>query len=168
MPLQENNMTPTIFYDRYGNVVTPTQQSIIKPRQGVFVLARAAQAVLLVWQEFTRGIPELPGGGIDPGETADQATSREWAEETGIGFDLEGPLKEFRHTRGFFAEDKNEFWIYDQTFRLYHFTGAVVTGSKWRNPEGDLVGWEKITVLPKLPINRAHWCGIIELMPELG
>jgi 8-oxo-dGTP pyrophosphatase MutT (NUDIX family) len=156
------------FYTRHGHIVTPSENAVIKPRQGVFVLALADRAALLVWQEFTKGIPELPGGGIDPGESADQAAMREWHEETGLPFDLEGPLKEFRHTRGFFAEDKNEFWIYDQTFRLYRYTKAIVTGKKWRNPENDLAGWENISDLAKLPINRAHWRGMTQLMPELA
>jgi len=33
-------------------------------------------------------VPELPGGGVEDGETLDEATQREWAEEVGIAFEV--------------------------------------------------------------------------------
>ncbi len=158
---------PPIFYDRRGNVVTPATQSIVKPRRGVFALALAARAVALVRQEFAKDIPELPGGGIEEDESADLAIQREWLEETGLIFDMEGPFgKEFQHVRGFYAEDKKEFWIYDQTFRLYHYKGEAVIGTVWRNPEGDQASWVDVKDLPNLSINRAHWCAIPFLLAQ--
>jgi 8-oxo-dGTP pyrophosphatase MutT (NUDIX family) len=159
-----------IFYDRRGNVVTPDAQSIIKPRRGVFALAVAVgdDAVMLSAEACAPGVPELPGGGVEEGETLDEATQREWAEEVGIAFDVEGPFRQFQHVRGFYADDRNEFWIYDQTFRLYHFLGRVQIGQKWRNPEGGTAGWEAIASLPTLSINRAHWCAIPSLLSSLA
>jgi 8-oxo-dGTP pyrophosphatase MutT (NUDIX family) len=159
-----------IFYDRRGNVVTPDAQSIIKPRRGVFALAVAIgdDAVMLSAEACAPGVPELPGGGVEEGETLDEATQREWAEEVGIAFDVEGPFRQFQHVRGFYADDRNEFWIYDQTFRLYHFLGRVQIGQKWRNPEGGTAGWEAIASLPTLSINRAHWCAIPSLLSSLA
>jgi 8-oxo-dGTP pyrophosphatase MutT (NUDIX family) len=151
-----------IFYDRRGSVITPDARSIIKPRRGVFVLAVAmqAQAIMLSAEHCAPDTPELPGGGIEEGETLDQAVRREWAEEVGIPFDLKGPLQQFQQLRGFYADHRNEFWVYDQTFQLYHFRARVDIDKKWLNPEGGTAGWEPIAWLPKLPINRAHWCAI--------
>ena len=101
------------------------------------------------------------------GETLDEATRREWAEEVGIAFNVEGPFKEFQHVRGFYCDDRDEFWIYDQTFRLYHFLGDVNSGEKWLNSEGGTSGWEAISTLPQLSINRAHWCAIPTLLAGL-
>jgi 8-oxo-dGTP pyrophosphatase MutT (NUDIX family) len=155
-----------IFYDRHGNVVTPGARSIIKPRRGVFALVVAidAGAIMLSAEDCAPGVPELPGGGIEEGETLDAATMREWAEEVGIAFDVEGPFRQFQHVRGFYADHRDEFWIYDQTFRLYHFHGQVNIGQKWRNSEGGMAGWEAIASLPALSINRAHWCAIPTLL----
>jgi 8-oxo-dGTP pyrophosphatase MutT (NUDIX family) len=161
---------PTIFYDRHGSVITPDAQAKIKPRRGVFALAVAGEnsAVMLSAEACAPGVPELPGGGIEEGETLDQAIKREWAEEVGIPFNAVGPLGEYRHVRGFFADDRNEFWIYDQTFRLYHFLDEAQMGKKWLNSEGGTAGWEPIASLPALHINRAHWCAIPVLLSGLS
>jgi 8-oxo-dGTP pyrophosphatase MutT (NUDIX family) len=161
--------TSIIFYDRRGNVVTPDAQSIIKPRRGVFALVVTPDdnAIMLSAEACAPDVPELPGGGIEDGETLDEATKREWAEEVGIAFNVRGPFQRYQHVRGFYADDRNEFWIYDQTFRLYRFLDRAKIGQKWLNPEGGTAGWEAIASLPQLSINRAHWCAIPTLLSSL-
>jgi 8-oxo-dGTP pyrophosphatase MutT (NUDIX family) len=113
-------------------------------------------------------VPELPGGGIEDGESLDEAIRREWSEEVGIAFDVEGPLDSFRQVRGFYADDRREFWIYDQTFRLYHYLGQAKPGDQWQNSEGGIAGWAAIGTLPALCINRAHWRAIPALLSSLA
>jgi hypothetical protein len=84
-----------------------------------------------------------------------------------IPFDVIGPFERFQHVRGFYADHRDEFWIYDQTFCLYHFLGKATVGQKWLNSEGGTVGWEAIECLPNLLINRAHWCAIPSLLATL-
>jgi len=161
---------PIVFYDRRGNVVTPDDRSFIKPRRGVFALAAAVDdsAIMLSAELCAPDVPELPGGGVEAGESLDDAIRREWSEEVGIPFDVEGPFDHFQHVRGFYSDDRNEFWIYDQTFRLYRFMGQAEVGRKWRNSEGGTTGWVAIDSLPAMSINRAHWCAIPTLLSSLA
>src|SRR6202140_547281 len=105
-------MGSIVFYDRRGNVVTPHAQSTIKPRRGVFALVVAINddAIMLAAEACAPDVPELPGGGIEDGETLDEAIKREWAEEVGIAFNVTGPWQQFQHVRGFYADDRREFW----------------------------------------------------------
>ncbi|MGA9026452.1 MAG: NUDIX hydrolase [Steroidobacteraceae bacterium] len=167
MPLESDRAAAAVsFFDRRGNQSVPRADSIVKPRRGVFalVVALTDQAIMLAAEACAPDVPELPGGGIEAGETLDEAIAREWAEEVGIAFDVQGPFERFQHVRGFHADDRDEFWIYDQTFLLYHFTGRVNAGRKWSNSEGGIAGWVEIATLPKLTINRAHWCAIPALL----
>jgi hypothetical protein len=71
--------------------------------------------------------------------------------------------------RGFYTDGRRkEFWIYDQTFRLYHYTGEAIIGATWRNSEGDQASWVDVNDLPNLPVNRAHWCAIPFLLEQVG
>jgi 8-oxo-dGTP pyrophosphatase MutT (NUDIX family) len=172
IPTESGNAADSsiIFYDRRGNIVTPDAGSIIKPRRGVFALAIAVNesAIMLSAEVCAPDVPELPGGGVEADESLDEAIRREWAEEVSIAFDAEGPLDSFRHVRGFYADDRREFWIYDQTFRLYRFLGDAKAGEKWLNSESGTAGWAAIATLPALRINRAHWCAIPPLLSSFA
>ncbi len=103
---------------------------------------------MMLWPEFTHGIPDLPRGGVDEGETLEQVAQREWFEETGLPFDpTGGVMNRYSHVRGFYAEDNGEFLVYEQTFFLYPFERKQPLGEKWRNPEGDLAGWVALNQL---------------------
>lgn len=163
-------MTETVFYNRRGEIVAPQAGAVIRPRQAVYALLVQAGHVLLIWPNFTNGIPDLPGGGIDAGENEDQALAREWVEETGAAFPAEAQevtAARYRHVRGFHAEEDAEFWIYEQSFRLYRHN-APVTAGRWVNPEGHQAGWEPLATLTTLPLNRAHWLAVERWLPILG
>jgi 8-oxo-dGTP diphosphatase len=66
---------------RFGRPPTPGQRYI--PRPGVYAIIDAGDGLLATFQEEPRPELQLPGGGIDPGESPRVALSREVMEETG-------------------------------------------------------------------------------------
>ncbi|MGR3484356.1 MAG: NUDIX domain-containing protein [Paracoccaceae bacterium] len=66
---------------RFGSPPRPGLRHVHRP--GVYVVAIRGGAVLATLQAGGDGVPELPGGGVDPGEQPLSALHREVAEETG-------------------------------------------------------------------------------------
>ncbi len=60
---------------------TPTRY-VAEPLEFAVMIAKHQEGFFLVYNRY-RGLWELPGGLIDPGETAEEAATREFFEETG-------------------------------------------------------------------------------------
>ncbi|KAF0676340.1 NUDIX domain-containing protein [Profundibacterium mesophilum] len=66
---------------RYGG--RPEASRVYIPRPGAYAILLRAGQILLTWQGAQRRELQLPGGGIDPGESPIGALHREVFEETG-------------------------------------------------------------------------------------
>ena len=75
----QSGVAAVVFYDRRGQVLTPDARAIVKPRRGVFALVVAVHhdAIMLSAEACAPDTPELPGGGIESGETPDAAIERD-------------------------------------------------------------------------------------------
>jgi len=67
---------------RFVALHTVPEEAPSSPPRFAVVIARHAGGVVLVYSRY-RKVWELPGGLIDPGETAREAAAREFVEETG-------------------------------------------------------------------------------------
>ena len=89
-------MTPLL---QFG---TPDPGVTYKPRTGAYGILLRDGRLACAQIGYTKFTYDLPGGGVDPGETPDQALRREFLEETGLEV-----------KPGLLAAEFNHYWIHD-------------------------------------------------------
>ena len=68
-----------------------------KPRQGAYGILWRDGLIACAQIGYSDFEYDLPGGGIDPGETPEQAVVREFGEETGLEVRVKAPVTELMH-----------------------------------------------------------------------
>ena len=117
-----------------------------KPRPGAYGVVLDSGGRLLVVEEFARLY--LPGGGLDPGETPEQALHREFEEETGYTVTIDSVIGEARE------------YVADETpgvaaaFNKYCYLYVVrLTGG---------------TGVPTIDSNKPSWVAVAQALPMLS
>ena len=120
-----------------GFVVPAPQDRPRFDRRAVRVLVVDEADRMLLFQDSDLGLDPVahwwvtPGGGVDPGETPEQAAAREVLEETGWA---PGPLT---HWTGFHPSNG----LSDQRFELFGAEGATRVGEPSDPYESERVEW---------------------------
>jgi 8-oxo-dGTP pyrophosphatase MutT (NUDIX family) len=101
------------------------------------------RGVLLLWRHRfitdTWGW-EIPAGGIDPGETPEEAALRETIEETGWEPTMLRPLTRYQPTNG----------LSDQVFNLFIAGGATHVGEPTDPGEAERIEWVPVAELRRI------------------
>jgi ADP-ribose pyrophosphatase YjhB (NUDIX family) len=128
----------------------------VQPRQGARVIVRDRDGLLLLFEGVDPTMPEVrfwftPGGGLDTGETFEEAAARELREEAGYELRVLGDVVH---------EDEVEFAFEGVTYRQRQRFFAVsvpVAGPITRLDRG---GW---TDIERRSITRYRWWSLDEL-----
>lgn len=120
------------FVDRHGNIRTVSRETQdIERRFGVFAVISAHGNTLFTKPPWAPSFAELPGGGIEKGETILEAMRREIMEETGLIVNpraFKDPKIVERQRINFCAEaadGTNLFYDYSQTFLHYDISDFI-------------------------------------------
>lgn len=124
-------------------------------RVGAYGVALAENGVLLVHKGPNgcyRGLFDLPGGGIETGETPEEALRREFLEEVGMTFDKMHLLYNLSHT--FEVEDEGLNYTFHQFGHIYvvHY----VRPSPYYYPQ-DVFEWFEFAKLKKEQLTPFAW-----------
>ncbi|MCO8272950.1 NUDIX domain-containing protein [Actinoplanes sp. TRM 88003] len=115
----------------------------LRPCCGVVVQDEQGRVLLI--RRNGEGTWGLPGGGVEAGETWEQAARRECREETGWNIDVHGLL-------GIYSDPDTQIHRYPDG-RIVHCVGVVFRGSplsRTATPDGEAaeLGWFALDQLP--------------------
>ena len=146
---QDDPARDMLYYDRWGQAHKPAADSVVRRRTGAFALCVSQNHVLMIKGADTPKNFELPGGGIEKDETLWQALRREVQEESGLDLACAESMPVLRQQVHFFAEDKTEYWVYNQAY--YVLRGAEIDGlfrdDVWTTPESGTAQWVNLDKL---------------------
>lgn len=122
--------------------------SIVTLRGKLLVVFRSS------YDDFLPGNAELPGGGVDPGETILEALERETLEETGLPIRMvEGYVGFFDYTSGSGRKTRQfNFWITPE-----HDQVVLVTPEGHEHPEHDRYEWvdlDRLEVIERMQMSQ--------------
>ncbi|MGM0422389.1 MAG: NUDIX hydrolase [Pseudomonadota bacterium] len=149
--LRVSNKQSEEYVNRQGQVILPGPDDRFFDRSGAFVICRAEDRVLSIKAIDGEGLWELPGGGVDDGESPEDAVLRETYEET--GFDLSADyLRHLHSQKAYLHVAGRGFWNYQQNFFLIDdpaLSDHMFDGIKTSPEEGEMA-WVHIDEMKDL------------------
>jgi 8-oxo-dGTP pyrophosphatase MutT (NUDIX family) len=148
------------FFDRKGRAVTKPADRKVEKRISAYGMFIDSGRLLLISTHVHPGLWELPGGGLEPNESAIQGLKREFLEETGYVIEAVDDKPLARVESRFYAEDVDRF--YNSECYFFRVKGAVRQGDFSDAQEINGLAWlERLQIGPN-NIFAQHW-GVIKV-----
>jgi len=151
------------FVDHYGGIHRCPAGETVHERKGIHGLLEHGDSVLMIRPPRANWL-ELPGGGVEDGETPLIALQRELMEEAGL--ELPGArltsTRTMRLTCRYYALGRNAYWLYEQEFRLIHLD-ARPTVNLPLEPGHDTI-WLPLADVHNTQIHHIHRLGMDRLL----
>ncbi len=156
-----------IYYDRYDKEHASPENAVLKSREGAFNLIVNKGHILFLWEEYAPNVADLPGGGIDEGENAFQASVREFQEETGMSYPFTESdiINSYHQIVQYYADIDQEFWTYTQTyFLIKNDNPSIFFEGQRLTPENGIMRWVPIKDIPNIFVHFMHKKGLDALI----
>lgn len=155
--------TSRCYIDHYGRYHVCPADIIPQTRRGVHALVEHAGRVLVVLPPTADWL-ELPGGGIEPGESLQEALSRELREEAGLLLApvALGLLAEVQLDSRYYSTKNAAWWLYTQCFVHLRLDETPVFGLP--EERGHERQWLDLDTLPDAALHHVHRLGIDRLL----
>ena len=156
-----------LFVDHQGRVHLRPDTHRCRTRRGVHVAIRYGDDLLLVRPPGANWL-ELPGGGLEDGESVETAAARELLEEGGVVLseDALAEADEERMQTRYYARNHDQYWLYSQCFRLVSLAARPTEQPPLET--GHERVWTPLQELQDAPLHHVHRQGLDRLLGLVG
>ncbi|MCP1675940.1 8-oxo-dGTP diphosphatase [Natronocella acetinitrilica] len=154
-----------LFVDHHGRLHRPPSEEPPRQRRGIHVALLHEDHLLLVQPPEADWL-EMPGGGLEEGESPAEALSRELSEEAGVRLPASvlRPSAELRLTSRYYSSNNQAYWLYDQIFYLIRLADPPPVGTPLE--AGHVRLWTPLEKLSGVTLHHVHRLGLEGLLEQ--